>query len=140
MLKTTLLTAALLAASLATAEPVTAAEPEPSWATEVGAINDVTGKSFEYAVSGYRIRMDFIEADRIRWTRIEAPDDSAGTSGEEEIVHTDLRPGVFMIAFTEADGNVVDTFDLQRKRLFVTYITNDGKRFHSETAIEDVTS
>lgn len=140
MLKTAILSASLLAVSLATAKPAHAADPEPSWATELSAINDVTGKSFEYDVAEYRIRLDFLAVDRIRWTRIEAPDDSAGTSGEEEIVHIDLRPGVFIIAFTEAEGNVVDTFDLQRKRLFVTYITNDGKRFHSETAIKDVSS
>ncbi len=140
MLKTIRPTASLLAVSLVVATPVTAAEPEPSWATEVGTINNVTGKGFEYVVSGYRIRMDFIAADRIRRTRIDAADDSAGTTGEEEIIHTDPRPGVFSIAFTDAEGNVVDIFDLQRKRLFVTYITNDGKRIHSETAIKDVTS
>lgn len=139
MFKTAILSAALLAVSLATTQPASATDPEPSGATQSDVINDVTGKSFEYAVSGYRIRMDILAVDRIRWTRLEAPDGSAGTSGEEEVVHTDLRSGLFMIAFTEAGGNVVDAFDLQRKRLFITYITNDGARFHSETAFKDVT-
>ncbi|MGZ0189972.1 MAG: MoaF-related domain-containing protein [Alphaproteobacteria bacterium] len=139
MLRTAFLSAAVLAVSVLATGPATAADRGPSWSNEVSAINNVTGKSFEYAVSGYRIRMDFIAADRIRWTRLEAPDGTAGASGEEEIVRTDLRPGVFLIAFTEADGNVIDIFDLQRQRVFINYITNDGKRFHSETMIAEVT-
>lgn len=139
MLRITTLFAALLMVPLISTEAAFATDSGPSWSEEVAAINDVTSKSFEYAVSGYRIRMDFIAADRIRRTRLEAPDGTAGTSGEEEIAHTDLRPGVFLIAFTEADGNVVDVFDLQRKRVFINYITNDGKRFQSETTFEDVT-
>ncbi|WP_291734143.1 MoaF N-terminal domain-containing protein [Leisingera sp. F5] len=138
MFKPALVSAALLVAAVAASDPANAADQDTSWTAELSAINDVTGKSYEYAVSGYRIRMDFIAPDRIRWTRVEAPDGTAGTSGEEEIVHTDLRPGVFVIAFTEADGNVVDVFDIQRNRLFVNYITNDGTRFHSEAVIEDV--
>ncbi len=139
MFKATGLAAALLFAPLASEEPAIAAGLQPSWTDEVAAINDVTGRSFVYTVSGYRIRMDFVADDRIRWTRLEAPDGTAGMSGEEEIVHTDLRPGIFLIAFTEADGNVVDAFDLQRKRVFINYITNDGKRFQSEASFEDIT-
>jgi hypothetical protein len=136
-MKRILISTALCAALLLPSTAATAEEAK-SWDAEVSAINTVTGKSYEYSILGYRIKLDFISPEKIRWTRLEAPDDTAGQSGEEDIVLTDLRPGVFLMSFTEAEGNVVDAFDLQRKRLFVTYITNDGKRFHNETSFEEV--
>jgi hypothetical protein len=133
-----ILISAALCASLLLPSTAATSEEAHSWDAEVSAINTVTGKSFEYSIMGYRIKLDFISPEKIRWTRLEAPDGTAGQSGEEDIVQTNLRPGVFLVAFTEAEGNVVDAFDLQRKRLFVTYITNNGKRFHNETSIEEV--
>jgi hypothetical protein len=132
------LISAALCASLLLPSSAAISEEAKSWDAEVATINTVTGKSFEYSILGYRIQLDFISPEKIRWTRLEAPDGTAGQSGEEDVVLTDLRPGVFLMAFTEAEGNVVDAFDLQRKRLFVTYITNDGKRFHNETSFEEV--
>ncbi len=74
MFKTAVFSASLLATTILIPQSVIAADAGPTWAKEVAAINNVTGQSFEYAVSGYRIRLDFIAANRIRWTRVEAPD------------------------------------------------------------------
>lgn len=90
----------------------------------------MTGKTFEYSVSGYRIRLHFDSENSIAWERLEAPDGTAGLKGTQVIDRQNVQTGIFVMAWTEQDGtHVVDVVDTQRMKLFANFVTADGKRF-----------
>ncbi len=47
------------------------------------AMNALDGRTFDYEVAGYRIRVEFLAEDKLRWTYLEAPDGQQGKTAEE---------------------------------------------------------
>ncbi|MEH6446447.1 MAG: MoaF N-terminal domain-containing protein [Oceanospirillaceae bacterium] len=134
-----ILSGALIAPSLQAAG--NAAEyDQASWQQKVAAFTTMTGRTFEYAVSGYRIRLRFDSETSIAWERLEAPDGSAGLKGTQVIDRQDLHPGIFLMAWTEPDGtHVVDVVDTQRMQLFANFVTAKGKRFQTHASMRELT-
>ena len=99
----------------------------------------MTGRTLEYAVSGYRIRLRFDKENSIAWERLEVPDGTAGLKGTQIIDRQDLHPGIFLMAWTEPDGiHVVDAVDTQRMQLFANFVTADGKRFQTHASLTEL--
>ena len=100
---------------------------QPSWDQKMTAFTKMTGRTFEYTVSGYRIKLRFDSESSIAWERLEAPDGSAGLKGIQKIDRQNLHPGIFLMAWTEGDGtHVVDVVDTQRMQLFANFVSADG--------------
>lgn len=92
----------------------------------------MTGKVVEYEIAGYHLRVEFQAEDRLRWEYLSAPNDLTGKSAVETVDRRDIRPGVVLMAWTEADGsNVIDIFDLEKQVLHANFVTPDGERFFS---------
>ncbi len=99
----------------------------------------MTGRTFEYSVSGFHIRLHFDSESSIAWERLEAPDGSAGLKGTQTIDRQDLHPGIFVMAWTEKDGShVIDVVDTQRMELFANFVTADGKRFQTSSTMHEL--
>ena len=106
---------------------------QASWNQKMSANTKMTGRTFEYSVSGYRIKLRFDSESSIAWERLEAPDGSAGLKGTQKVDRQNLHPGIFLMAWTEEDGtHVVDVVDTQRMELFANFVTADGKRFQTQ--------
>ena len=112
---------------------------QASWDQKVTSYTKMTGRTFEYAVSGYRIQLRFDSENSIAWERIEAPDDTAGLKGTQAVDRQDVHPGIFVMAWTEKDGtHVVDVVDTQRMELFANFVTADGKRFQTRAKMQEL--
>jgi hypothetical protein len=112
---------------------------QASWDQKTSAFTKMTGRAFEYSVSGYRIKLRFDSENTIAWERLEAPDDSAGLKGTQIVDRQNVHPGIFLMAWTEQDGtHVVDVVDTQRKELFATFLTADGKRFQTRAKMREL--
>ena len=109
---------------------------QANWQKKMTTYTQMTGRSFEYTVSGYRIKLRFNNETSINWERLEAPDGTAGMKGTQEIDRQNLHPGIFLMAWTEPDGShVVDVIDIQRMQLFANFVTTDGKRFQTHATL-----
>jgi len=92
----------------------------------------LAGRRVVYQVADYRIQMEFLSEDEIRWTYLAAPEGEAGKTATESVDRVDLRPELVLISWTEADNtHVVDVFDFDNQRLHAAFITPDGQRFMS---------
>lgn len=112
---------------------------QQSWDKKVQSYTQMQGRTFQYAVSGYRIRLHFIDESTISWERLEAPDDTAGLMGQQTIDRQDVHPGIFVMAWTEDDGaHVVDVVDIQRMNLYANFGMPDGQRFQVKTPLEEI--
>ncbi|MFT7576510.1 MAG: hypothetical protein ACI9XZ_002900 [Alphaproteobacteria bacterium] len=112
---------------------------DSAWAAKIASSTSTTGRSFEYKVAGYHIRIKFEGGDRIRWTRLAAPDGTTGQSEEQKIDRTDLHPGIFLMAWTEKDGShVFDVVDLQQMKLYANFVFANGKRGQAEAILTEV--
>ena len=112
---------------------------QASWDQKVQAYTQMTGRTFEYAVSGYRIQLSFNTEHTIAWERLEAPDGTAGLKGTQAVDRQDVHPGIFVMAWTEKDGtHVVDVVDTQRMELFANFVTADGKRFQTHAKMREL--
>lgn len=109
---------------------------QASWDKKVLSFTQMTGRTFEYTVSGYRIKLRFDSENTISWERLEAPDGTAGMKGSQTVDRQNVHPGIFVMAWTEEDGsNVVDVVDTQRMELFANFVTGDGKRFQTQAKL-----
>jgi hypothetical protein len=99
---------------------------------------NLNGRRIVYDVSGYHIQMEFLDANRLRWTYLSAPTPAEiGKSAVEAVEQVDLRPDLFLIAWTEKDGTqVVDVFDFTANKVFANFVMPDGKRYKSEATFE----
>ena len=112
---------------------------QAGWNQKMSAYTQMTGRSFEYAVSGYRIKLRFDSENSIAWERLEAPDGSAGLKGTQVVDRQNLHPGIFLMAWTEQDGtHVVDVVDTQRMELFANFVTADGQRFQTQAIMREL--
>jgi len=107
--------------------------------SKMSAMNTLTGRSFDYEVAGYKIRVEFLAEDKLRWTYIEAPDGQAGKTADESVDRRDIHYGIVLLAWTEKDGtNVVDILDLQTMSMHANAVLPNGKRFFTKTAVTEV--
>lgn len=112
---------------------------QAGWDQKMSAYTKMTGRTFEYAVSGYRIQLRFDSEHSISWERLEAPDGTAGLKGTQTIDRQNLHPGIFLMAWTEEDGtHVVDVVDTQRMELFANFVMADGKRFQTRASMREL--
>ncbi|MEH6471024.1 MAG: MoaF N-terminal domain-containing protein [Halopseudomonas sp.] len=112
---------------------------QASWDQKTAAFTKMTGRTFEYSVSGYRIQLRFDSEDSISWERLEAPDNSVGLKGIQIVDRQNVHPGIFLMAWTEQDGtHVVDVVDTQRMELFANFVTADGQRFQSRAKMREL--
>ena len=112
---------------------------QASWNKKVESYTRMSGRTFEYSVSGYRIKLRFDSEDSIAWERLEAPDGSAGLKGTQAVDRQNVHPGIFVMAWTEQDGtHVVDVVDTQRMELFANFVTADGKRFQTRAKMREL--
>jgi len=139
----TIITFSLLACGLLlAASPVLS--PPAEAATDVReakmkAMNALTGRKFDYAVSVYKIRVEFLAEDRLRWTYLAAPDGEVGKVAEQSVDRRDIHYGIILLAWTEDDGtNVVDILDLQTMSLHANAVFPDGNRIFTEAAVTEV--
>jgi hypothetical protein len=99
------------------------------FATAGAATTPLAGRAFVYEVAGYRILMEFLAEDRLRWEYLAAPDGQAGKSATETFDRRDLRPGLVLVSWSEADGtDVFDVFDIERMELHASFVWPDGTR------------
>lgn len=93
----------------------------------------LAGRRLVYEVAGYRIRMEFVDETRLRWTYLAAPStEETRKTALETVDRVDLRPGLVLMAWTEASGaHVVDVFDFDNQRLVANFVMPDGKRYQS---------
>jgi hypothetical protein len=107
--------------------------------SKVNAMNKLSGRTFDYDVAGYSIRMNFLTEDRLRWTYLKAPDGQQGKTAEEDVDRRDIHHGIVLLSWTEEDGtSVVDIFDLQTMTLHANGVLPDGQRFFTQTKIVEV--
>ena len=112
---------------------------QTSWNQKMSEFTKMTGRTFEYSVSGYRIQLHFDSEDSIAWERLEAPDGSAGLKGTQMVDRQNVHPGIFLMAWTEQDGtHVVDVVDTQRMELFANFVTADGQRFQAQAQMSEL--
>ena len=112
---------------------------QASWDEKVESYTKMTGRTFEYTISGYKIQLHFDDENTISWERLEAPDDTAGLKGSQTLDRQNIHPGIFVMAWTEDDGSqVVDIVDTQRMTLYANFVMPDGQRFQSKTAITEI--
>ncbi len=112
---------------------------QTSWNQKMSAFTKMTGRTFEYSVSGYRIQLHFDSEDSIAWERLEAPDGTAGLTGTQAVDRQNIHPGIFLMAWTEPDGtHVVDVVDTQRMELFANFVTADGQRFQTRAEMREL--
>lgn len=110
-----------------------------AWDKKVLAYTQMAGRTFEYAVSGYRISLHFDNENQISWERLEAPDGTAGQKGTQAIDRQNVHPGIFIMAWTEPDGShVVDIVDTQRMQLFANFVLPDGQRVQTSAQLQEV--
>jgi hypothetical protein len=111
---------------------------QSAWDKKVSDYTQMTGKVYEYAVSGYRIKLTFTSETSIDWERLEAPDDTKGLKGSQKIDRQNIHPGIFVMAWSEDDGSsVIDIVDIQRLKLFANFVMPDGKRYQTQAALEE---
>jgi len=97
------------------------------------------GLEFEYVIGEYEIRLNFEQENQIRWTYLKAPRKQTGNSGLQQINRTDIRPGIILMAWDEADGTrVIDILDLEKKVLHANFVLPDAKRFFMKANITRV--
>lgn len=102
-------------------------------------LTTLTGKVVEYEIAGYHLRVEFQAEDKLRWEYLAAPNGLTGKSAVESVDRRDIRPGVVLMAWTEADGsNVVDVFDFDEKVLHANFVMPDGQRFQSAAELKIV--
>lgn len=77
---------------------------QASWDQKISAFTKMSGRSFEYSVAGYRIRLRFNGEESIAWERLEAPDGTAGRKSTQIIDRQNIHPGIFLMAWSEQDG------------------------------------
>ncbi len=134
-----LMVSAMLMTSATQAAGNAADFDQASWDQKMLAYTQMTGRTFVYSVSGYRIKLRFDSEDSIAWERLEAPDGSAGLKGTQNVDRQNVHPGIFLMAWTEQDGtHVVDVVDTQRMELFANFVTTDGKRFQSRAKLREL--
>lgn len=119
-----------------------AADYEQSvWDKKVSDYTQMTGKVYEYAVSGYRIKLTFTSETSIDWERLEAPDGTKGQKGQkgsQKIDRQNVHPGIFVMAWSEDDGSsIIDIVDTQRMQLFANFVMPDGKRYQTKAPLEE---
>lgn len=101
----------------------------------------LTGKAFEYRVSGYHLCVAFTGEDSLRWVYLAAPGDETGKTASETFDRRDIRSEVLMLSWTEKSGaNVTDVFDFGEMALHASFVTADGKRFMSDAEIKTRTN
>ncbi len=101
----------------------------------------LSGRSFEYAVSDYHLCVSFTGENALTWTYISAPNGETGKSANETLDRKDLTSELILLSWTEASGaNVVDVFDFSKMELNASYVTPDGQRFMSSAPIREVAS
>ena len=134
-----LIVSALLMAPAVQAAGNAADFDQASWDQKMSAFTQMTGRTFEYSVSGYRIQLRFDSENSIAWERLEAPDGSAGLKGTQTVDRQNVHPGIFLMAWTEPDGtHVVDVVDIQRMELFANFVTADGQRFQAQAKMSEL--
>ena len=139
----TLLTSLILSSILLTQSVQSAGNAadfdQASWNQKMAGYTAMTGRTLEYAVSGYRIQLRYDSEDSISWERLEAPDGTAGLKGTQTVDRQNIHPGIFVMAWTEQDGtHVIDIVDTQRMELFANFVTADGKRFQTQTKLREL--
>ncbi|MCP4328379.1 MAG: hypothetical protein GY791_08085 [Alphaproteobacteria bacterium] len=103
------------------------------------AMNALDGRTFDYEVAGYRIRVEFLAEDKLRWTYLEAPDGQQGKTAEEALDRRDIHYGIVLLSWTEDDGtSVIDIFDLQTMTLHANAVLLDGQRLFTKAAMTEV--
>ena len=110
-----------------------------AWDEKVETYTKMKGRSFTYAVSGYVIKLHFDDEQTISWERLEAPDDTAGLKGTQNLDRQNIHPGIFVMAWTEEDGSqVIDIVDTQRMQLYANFVMPDGQRFQTQAQLEEL--
>ena len=100
----------------------------------------LTGKSFEYQISDYKLCIHFTAENRLTWTYLSAPNGEAGKTADEILDRRYLRNDLVLLSWTEASGaNITDIFDLGKMKLNATFVTPKGQRFVSDASITEVT-
>ena len=138
-----IITASLAALGL-TFSHSTPAVPTAQAATEaqaakMKAMNTLAGRKFDYEVAGYKIRVEFLAEDKLRWTYLAAPDGQKGKTAEETLDRRDIHYGIVLLAWTEKDGtNVIDVLDLQTMTMHANGVIPGGKRFFTKAALTEV--
>jgi len=112
---------------------------DSAWAAKIASYSNTAGRSFEYKVAGYHIRITFETENRIRWLRLAAPDGTTGQTQAQKIDRINLHPGIFFMAWTEKDGaHVFDVVDLQQMKLHANFVFANGKRGKATAALTEV--
>lgn len=138
VLATILISAYLMASNIQAAGNANEFD-QVSWDKKVQSFTQMTGRTFEYTVSGYRIKLRFDNEDSITWERLEAPDGTAGMKGTQKVDRQNVHPGIFVMAWTEQDGShVIDVVDTQRMELFANFVMGDGKRFQTHAKLREL--
>lgn len=103
------------------------------------AVPDLKGKSFEYQVGDYRIRLTFLEQKSVHWEYLAAPNGLIGKNATETIESMPIRNDIVLLAWKEADGTqVLDVLDLGRMVLHANFVTASGERHSTEANVEPV--
>jgi len=103
------------------------------------ASNTLSGRTFDYQIADYKIRVEFLAEDKLRWTYLEAPDGQKGKTAEETLDRRDIHYGIILLSWTEKDGtNVVDVLDLQTMTMHANAVMPNGKRFFTKAAVTEV--
>ena len=112
---------------------------QQAWDEKVEAYTKMEGRTFTYTVSGYVIKLHFDGEQTISWERLEAPDDTAGLKGTQNVDRQNIHPGIFVMAWTEDDGSqVIDVVDTQRMQLFANFVMPDGQRLQTQAQLEEI--
>lgn len=97
----------------------------------------LAGKTFEYHVADYHLRLTFEEETRVHWEYLSAPGGLTGKNATETIEQMPVRDDVVIIAWKEADGTqVVDVLDLGRMVIHANFVTADGERSSSQADVQ----
>ncbi len=131
-----LLLSTMLASPFANAVGNASEFDQSAWDQKMEAFTQMSGRTFEYTVSGYRIKLHFNAETEIAWERLETPDGTTGLKGTQTVDRQNVHPGIFIMAWSEQDGtHVVDIVDTQRMELFANFITADGQRFQTHAKL-----
>lgn len=97
----------------------------------------IEGKTFEYQIGDYHLRLAFLNENSVHWEYLAAPDGLTGKNATEIIDSMPIRNDVLLVALKEADGTqVLDVLDLNRMVIHTNFVTANGERHSAQADLQ----